>query len=130
MKEKSKPLLIYQLSHPLIVTEMLALAGDKYASAMPFTWELTDDYETSDIVLWDGILTLKNEEILVKLIDDIRARKVLLLISESITLFKDHPFVKVPNLSGCKLVEIPGQSSLPEDLLVALESCEKKLKDV
>jgi Ni,Fe-hydrogenase III small subunit len=130
MKEKSKPLLIYQLSHSLMVTEILALAGAKYASSMPFTWELTDDYETSDIVLWNGILSLKNEEFLTKIIDDIRSRKVLLLIGEAITLFTDHPFVKVPDLGDLKMVEIPGWSALPEDLLMALESCEKKLKNV
>lgn len=130
MKEKTEPLRIYNFSHPLMATEMLSLLGDKYSDTLSFPWEFTQDYQRSDIVLWDGVLTIKNEESVSKVLEHVRSGKVLLLVGESMTLLKDHPMVKLADTSGLNVVEVPGWNILPEEILSAFESCHKKLNHV
>lgn len=130
MKEKTQPLKIYNFSHPLMMTEVMSLVGDKYAQTLPFDWELSSDYAASDVVLWDGVITVRNRTIAEALIEDVKKGKVLLLIGESMTLLKDHPMVKLLNPENLNLVEVPGWNVLPEEILAALEACYKKSKHV
>lgn len=130
MKEKINTLKIFNFSHPLITTEILSLNGDKFNKTLPFSWEITSDYASSDVVLWDGVITVKNAEAVEKMIDDVKSGKVLLLIGESLTLLKDHPMVKLQNTENLNCVELFGWNILPEEILAAFETCHKKLKHV
>jgi hypothetical protein len=48
------------------------------------------------------------------------------MIGESMTLLKDHPMVKIQNTENLNVVEVPGWNVLPEEILVAIETCQKK----
>lgn len=130
MKNKTSVLKIYNFSHPLISTELLSISGDKYVHTLPFQWEVVRNYDSSDVVLWDGIITPKNQNAVSKILTDVTGPKILLLIGESMTLLKDHPIVKIINPEGLNFVEVSGWSALPEEILQALEICHKKLKHV
>lgn len=130
MKEKTQSLKIFNFSHPLMMTEVLSLLGDKYSQTLPFNWEFSTDYASSDVVLWDGVITVKNASITQNLIEDVKKGKVLLLIGESMTLLKDHPMVKIQSTENLNVIEVPGWNVLPEEILVAIENCYKKSKHV
>lgn len=130
MKDKNQTLKLYNFSHPLIYTEVLSLLSDKFSRTLPFSWEFTSDYETSDVVLWDGVITINNGEITHKIIEDVKRGKVLLLIGESATLMKNHPMVKLLNPENLNVVEVPGWNVLPEEILNAIELCYKKMNNV
>ncbi len=130
MKQTTAVIKIFNFSHPLMTTEVLSLLGDKYVSSLPFSWEFSKDYDQSDIVMWDGVMTPKNNDIVEKILGDVKSGKVLLLLGESQTLHKDRPGVKILNTENLNMVELPGWSLLPEELLAAIETCYKKLKHV
>lgn len=130
MKDKTQPFKIFNFSHPLMATEVLSLLGDKYAQTLPFEWEFSTDYASSDVVLWDGVITVKNASLTQNMIEDVKQGKVLLLIGESLTLLKDHPMVKLQNTENLNVVEVPGWNVLPEEILLAIENCHKKSKHV
>jgi Ni,Fe-hydrogenase III small subunit len=109
-----------------MMTEVMSLVGDKYSTALPFAWEFSTDYASSQVVLWDGVITVKNASIVEKMIEDVKKGKVLLMIGESMTLLKDHPMVKIQNTENLNVVEVPGWNVLPEEILVAIETCQKK----
>ena len=130
MKEKIEPLRIYNFSHPLMMTEIFSIAGDKFANALSFSWEITTNYEFANVVLWDGIITPKNQSFVDKILKDINSGKILLLIGESMTLLLNHPGLKILKPENLNYVELAGWSILPEEILSALEVCHKKLKYV
>lgn len=130
MKDKNQSLKIYNFSHPLMQTEIFSLTGDKYKDTLSFKWELTNNYASSDVVLWDGVITVKNKEAVEKMIDDVKSGKVLFLLGESETLMKNHPLVKLQKTENLNCVELFGWNILPEEILSALETCYKKSKHV
>jgi Ni,Fe-hydrogenase III small subunit len=130
MKEKTQPLRLYNFSHPLMQTEVFSIASDKYAHSMSFSWEITSDYGLADVILWDGIITVRNTKAVEKMLSDIKTGKVLLLIGESMSLLKSNPMVRIQNTENLNCVELPGWNILPEELLPALLACYKKSKHV
>lgn len=130
MKEKVAPLKIYNFSHPLMNTEWLSIQSDKFSRALSFEWEMVSDYAASEIVVWDGVITPKNSEIVSRMFSDFKETKVLLLLGESMTLLRNHPIVKMLNPTGLRYVEVAGWNILPEEILSALELCREKLKHV
>lgn len=130
MKEKVKPLTIFNFSHPLMNTEVMSVTSDKYAVVLDFSWEITNNYESADVILWDGVITPKNLRAVERMLEDIKTGKVLLMTGESLTLMKNHPIVKILNTENLNCVELPGWNILPEEFLNALEICHKKCKHV
>jgi len=130
MKEKPVPLKIFNFSHPLIQTEWMTLMGDKYNRALSFEWEMVNDIESAAVVTWDGIVTPRNRELVEKMLTQLKGNKILLLIGESMTLLKNHPVVQSFETNELKIIEIPGWSLLPEEILGALETCHQKLNHV
>ena len=130
MKEKQAPLKIYSFSHPLMTTEWYSVFGNKFNHSLPFSWEMTDNYTASEVVIWDGVINSKNRSLAEKMIADFKSTKVLLLLGESMTLFKDHKTVELVNLTDLKYVEVSGWSILPEEILVAIETCFQKVRHV
>ncbi len=130
MKEKPTPLKIFNFSHPLIHTEWMTLMGDKYHRTLSFEWEMVNDIESAAIVTWDGIVTPRNRELVEKMLTQLSGNKILLLIGESMTLLKNHPVVQSFETHELKIIEVPGWSLLPEEILGALETCHQKLNHV
>lgn len=130
MKEKPIPLKIFNFSHPLMQTEWMTLMGDKYHRTLSFEWEMVNDIESAAVVTWDGIVTPRNRELVEKMLTQLKGNKILLLIGESMTLFKDHPVVQSFETNELKIIEVPGWSLLPEEILGALETCHQKLTHV
>jgi Ni,Fe-hydrogenase III small subunit len=130
MKERKTNLKIFNFSHPIMNTEILSLIGNKYVHALPFDWQLTYDYDCADILLWDGLITLKNQSSVNRMVNDSKSSKVLLLIGESMTLLKKHPIIKILDTENLNYVELPGWNILPEEILSAIETCYKKLRNV
>jgi hypothetical protein len=130
MKEKVAPLKIFNFSHPLMNTEWLSIQSDKFSRALPFEWEMVSDYASAEVVVWDGVITAKNSEIVSMMFQDFRENKVLLLLGESMTLLRNHPVVKMLNPSGLRFVEVASWNILPEEILSALEQCREKSQHV
>jgi len=130
MKEKLPALKIFNFSHPLMNTEMFSVVSDKYSSSLPFEWTLVTDYSSAEVVVWDGVITPKNESVVSRMIEDFRTSKILLLTGVAQTLLKNHPLVKIVGLEGLNYVEVPGWNVLPEEILAAIEICHQKLKHV
>lgn len=130
MKQKIESIKIFNFSHPLVVTEVFSLLGDKFSHGLPFSWELSKNYNESEIILWDGVMTPKNQKVVDKILSDVKTGKVLLLIGESQTLHKERPGMKLLNTENLNMVELSSWSVLPEEILGALETCYKKLKHV
>jgi Ni,Fe-hydrogenase III small subunit len=130
MNEKQVALKIYNLSHPLMNTEMFSIQGDKYVRSLPFEWQIVNDMASADIIVWDGVITPKNQDVIKPLLESFKTSKVLLLLGESMTLFKNHPMVQLVELSDLRYVELAGWSVLPEEILSAFDQCREKLKNV
>lgn len=129
MKEKSKKLKFYNFSHPLLDTEILSLLGDKYISALPFSLELSQNYDECDVVLWDGLISPRRNSFLERVLRDVREKKLLLLLANSDSLFRDHPIVSIVEYQD-RVVKVGGMGLLPEDILDAFEKCFQKLNHV
>jgi Ni,Fe-hydrogenase III small subunit len=129
-KDKKNVLNIFNFSHPLMNTEVFSILGNKYADTLQFQWQLTSDYLKADVILWDGVINPKNQSYVEKIMSDIKAGKVLLLIGESLTLLKVHPAIRLLDLEKINCVELLGWNVLPEEILIALETCYKKLENV
>ncbi len=127
---KTELLKIYSLNQPFISSEWRAIMGDKYRHALPFELVLTDDIEEAQIIAWDGVVSLKLKRLLPEIKNYFKQGKVLLLMGESQTLFKNHALVELMNLTDYRIVELTGWSVLPEDILAALEQCHQKCKNV
>jgi Ni,Fe-hydrogenase III small subunit len=130
MSDKPVPLRIYNFSHPLIATEILSLQGDKYNKSLPFSWTMTDDFSSADVIAWDGVITPKNQAMVRTLVDSFQSGKILLLLGESMTLMRDHPLVSMIDLTNLNYIELAGWSVLPEEILAAFEACREKLQNV
>ncbi len=130
MKEKKQLLKIFNLGHPLLVTESFSILGDKFLHALPFEFEYVQDMGLADVIIWDGILTPKNHDLVQSILEEMKKSKVLLLLGESMTLFNNHPIVKIFDPTNLNYVEVPGWNVLPEELLGALELCYQKLQNV
>ncbi len=129
-KETQQPLRLFCFSHLLLATELPALTGDKYGSALPFPWELTTEYTAADVVLWDGVITPRNRPMAARILEDVRGPKVLLLIGESATLFRQNPLVELVDPQAFNAVELAGWNVLPEDILEAIAKCHKRVNRV
>lgn len=130
MKEKQETLNVFNFSHPLIQSEMLSLEGDKYSGILPFAWKFVPVIEEAQVVVWDGVVTPKNKPHVTRMLESVKDKKVLLVLGESLTLFKDHPIVSTMDVSNLRTVEVPGWSALPEEILTAFEACREKLGHV
>ncbi len=130
MKDKIAPLKIFNFSHPLLMTEWLSVQSDKFSRSLSFSWEIVSDYASAEVVIWDGVITPKNEEIVNKMFTDFKEAKVLLLFGESMTLLRNHPTVKMLNPEGLRYVELAGWNVLPEEILSALEQCRERIAHV
>lgn len=130
MNENKQLLKIFNLGHPLLVTESFSILGDKFLHALPFDFEYVQDMSSADVIIWDGILTPKNHDLVQVILEEMKKSKVLLLLGESMTLFKNHPVVKMFDPTNLNYVEVPGWNVLPEELLAALELCYQKLQNV
>lgn len=129
MKDKNS-LKIFNVSHPFIMTEALSLLGDKYNQALPFELVYVDDIGLAEVIVWDGIITPKNHSMIQIILEEMKRFKVLLILNDSMTLFKDHPIVKMFDPTNLNYVELTGWSLLPEELLQALKLCHQKLQNV
>lgn len=130
MKDKPIALKIFNFSSPLMYSEMLAIQGDKYSKVLPFEWIFVNELDQADIVVWDGIVTPKNTSFVSQMLEKVKSNKVLLLLGESMTLFKNHPIANSFDYSEVKTVEVAGWNVLPEEILSALEICREKLNHV
>lgn len=130
MNKKNTTLKLFNFSHPLMNTEMYSIAGDKYSGTLSFTFEFVDNINDSDVVLWDGLITSKNKNVAEIILGLIGPERILLLIGESLTLFREHPMVKLIDYKNLNLMELPGWNVLPEEILQTLTECYKKLKNV
>lgn len=130
MKKNEVGLKVLLLSQPLQHTEWLSLMGDKYYSALPFAIEFTHELSAAEIIVWDGVMTPKSQKVYQDVVHSLREGKVLLLQGEARTLLKKHPIVSQVNIEEMKCVDLPGWSILPEEMIVALEKCHQKLKNV
>lgn len=129
MSQNQSVLKIYHLSHPLHQTEWLSVLGDKYSHALHFKWEEVEEIENSHIVVWDGVITQKNKYYIDSILPQLKTKTVLLM-GEARTLLKDEPSVKIYSNTEASVVELPGWSVLPEDILAVLEACYKKMTHV
>jgi hypothetical protein len=124
---KNKIMKVYIALHPATCTEWISIQGDKYRHALPFAWEIVDDLKLADVLVWDGVISPKSEN-LPEIVDDlVNKGKVLLLQGEAVTLMKEHPWVKLFYSEKVEFFSLPGWSVLPEELLGVLEKCYKKL---
>lgn len=123
-------LTIYQVSHPYMMTESFSLLGDKYLHALPFSLKFVDKMEEADVIIWDGVITQKNQALLETILEEMKKTKVLLLLNDSMTLLKNHPVCKMFEPINLNYVELTGWNTLPEEFLGALELCHQKLRNV
>ena len=130
MKDKERKLRIYNFSHPLMNTEIMSIFGDKFSRTLSFEIEFVQDPESSDVILWDGIIGLKSQH-LDRLQKSIAEGKTLFLLGESHTLFKGASAVRPWSLEmKAYIIEAYGWSLLPEDIITKLEACYQKLHHV
>ena len=130
MKEETKVLKIFHLSHPLITTEWLSVLGDKYQKSLAFNWSIVTDLKEADVVVWDGVITPKLSPMIQPLMEEFKQNKILLLVGEALTSLRQHPMVKLASIDDLRYVEISGWSILPEEILAALEACNQKVTHV
>lgn len=130
MAEKRPVLKIYSLGHPLMTTEWRSILGDKYCQALPFNIEITESMEDASVIAWDGVISLKQRRNVPEIEAELRKGKVLLMLGESQTLFKDHPLVKIFSSKENCTIQLTGWSILPEELLAAFEACYQKIANV
>lgn len=121
---------IYCLNQPLLSTEWRSVLGDKYAHALPFNFVITDKIQDADVIAWDGAMTLKQRRLLPEIESYLQKGKVLLMMGEVQTLYKDHPFIQLYQSSQVATIQLTGWSVLPEEILAALELCYQKITNV
>jgi hypothetical protein len=122
---------VYLLPQLLLQSQWDSLLGDKYAHALPFRWEFTDDPALAHVIAWDGFYSPKARTYYEEVIALIKSgNKVLLLQREAFTLFNSSPFLESINVEQFPIVELSVGNALPEDLLAALEACRKKVNNV
>lgn len=130
MKEKKVSLKIFSFTHPLVHTEWQAIRGDKYTRTYSFEWEFVSELNDAHIIAWDGVITPKNQKLVEEILEALKSQKTLLLIGESMTIFKNHPIVKMFQPENINCIEVSGTTILPEDILAAFNQCYQKLNHV
>lgn len=123
MKKNNTELTIFALSQPLWSTEWASLRGDKFRNALPFPVRFVSNIEEAQVIAWNGMLTPKSSSALKPLIEKLNHGSILLLMGERRTLLEGHPFVKFANSSKWRVVELPGWSVLPEEMLKSIHEC-------
>lgn len=122
---------IFLLNQTTLEGEWMSLLGDKYREALPFSWTFTDNFQEAQVVAWDGLLTPKLKGELKQVIESLKnGQKILLLQREALTLFEEQSFIEYLDLDQVRYVELQSMNVLPEDLILALESCHRKLAHV
>ena len=122
---------IYILPQSLLFPEWSSLLGDKYRNALPFKWEMTNDVEAAQVIVWDGMMTAKSGPLMHRVEEGLKTGgKLLILQHEAYTLFRSHPYVESIDTKDMKLIELSSANLLPEDMLGALDECYKKLHHV
>lgn len=129
MKNKAS-LKVFLLSQPLLNTEWPALQSDKYRHATSFDIEIVQDLAEAEVIAWDGIMAPKTGQHFVKVLDRLVAGAILLLQGEGRVLLKNHAIIKQVDSSSFNVVDLPGWNILPEEMILALETCYQKLKNV
>lgn len=129
MKE-TEALKVFLLPNLMMNTEFISLLGDKYATALPFTWKFVTDIHAADVIVWNGVIAPKFQGFMELLKEELQGNKVLLLMSESTTLQKELKSVSALDLDNIRYVEVAVQTALPESILSALDECYQKLKHV
>ncbi len=127
---KPEILTIFCFSQPLVHTEWWSLLGDKYCHSLPFQWKIVEDPNEAKVIAWDGVITPKGNSRVVQLRKLLGEGRILLLQGEARTALARHPLVELISLEGIKVVELPGWTVLPEELIHTLEQCFQKLADV
>ncbi|MGE3608575.1 MAG: hypothetical protein AB7I27_03215 [Bacteriovoracaceae bacterium] len=128
MKNENLQILkIYLLNQPILKTEWYSLLGSKYCDSLPFKFELVDSMDEANVVAWDGVFSAKLEE---KIPFDKLKDKLLILVGDSRSFFKNHPFVKLIDPRQYNCIELSSWNVLPEELLMALDQCYKKISNV
>ncbi len=130
MKVIKPDLKIYCLQNPVAATEFRAIFGDKYCHSLAFNPVFTTHLGESDLIVWDGLISVKMKRILPELRQSLSQNKVLLLIEDSMTLIEKNFFVQFFDSEDYPTVKLNGWTMLPEDLLPALEQCFQKMKNV
>lgn len=123
--KQNQSLKVYNFSHLLLHTEVTAILGDKFIQSLPIFWEITSDIEKSNVIIWDGLITTKNKVFVDKVIEEIKKGRVLLLLRDNA-----RNVARSVNLEGLNYVELSSWSALPEEILLALNECHKKLSNV
>jgi hypothetical protein len=123
-----KPVLkIFSLGHSMMTTEWRSILGDKYCHALPFDYRITDNIDDASVISWDGLISLKQRSIQAEMEGHLQKGKILLIMGQSSTLFRDHAMVKYFNNSDKSTVYLNGWSVLPEEILDALNNCYQKI---
>jgi Ni,Fe-hydrogenase III small subunit len=130
MQKKQESLTIFSLAQPLFETEFFSLKGDKFRDALPFGLEFVDNFQSAQVIAWNGLVTPKSSEISESILKRLQEGAVLLYIGEPRTLYKNHPFVKFISTENMKVVTLSGYDALPEELLLALQQCREKMQHV
>lgn len=121
---------IFCLNQPLLTTEWISVMGDKYAQALPFDFTLVDNIQEASVIAWDGVVTVKQRRLLPVIEAELQKGKVLLMMGEAQTLFKNHPFLQLYQSSQVATIQLTGWTVLPEEILAALVMCHQKIINV
>lgn len=122
--KKNHVIRLFSFSHLLVDSEVPSLLGDKFFQGSDFTLVLTRDLEKANVIAWDGIVTKKNKIFAEKILNELKNGKALLLLRNNAG---ESPVI---NLDEINYVELPAWSVLPEELMIGLMECHKKLKHV
>lgn len=121
---------VFCLSQTSRNLEWAPLLSHKYKDALDFNLELSSNLEDSQIIVWDGLITPKSEEIFNRVIKKLKSPDATLFYSgEERTLFSDHPYTKRYDLKDTRLEILPARP-LPEEILFALDTFWKKRANV
>jgi hypothetical protein len=128
-ERKKSRLKIYSLAQPLLHTEWISILGDKFSAALDFEIEFTDDPMSAQVIAWDGVVSPKLRRLLPQL-QLLLEGKTLLLMGESRFLYEKSPLVALYPLKNKKIIQLPGWSILPEEILKLLNECYQAADDV
>lgn len=129
MANKRSVLKVFCLSLPQLATEWGSILGDKYRHALPFDVEIVSDPIHSQVIAWDGVVSKKFEIILPE-IKGLLKDRILLLTGESTTLLSELKLIETPKIEARAVIELPGWTFLPEELLASLQACFERVSHV
>lgn len=117
---------IFLMSQPLGNLEWLTLLSDKYLANQGFHIETTWDFDSADIIAWDGVISPKLELYLPRILENLNRGKILILMGEARTLLQKHSIISLLDLKGLNVIDLPGWTIIPEDIILALSSDRQK----